>query len=91
MYGQALKIIRKYYRMNQAEFGTHLGLKTQMICFLEQGKRPIQLHTLQACANWLDVPLSQLIAFAEFIEGQLTVLDNEKLECILDWAEEVHA
>lgn len=88
MYAETLKVIRLYHRMTQVQVGAIVGLDSPMLSALENGKKMPQLYTLQHYADWLDVPLSSLIAFAEAINSPtgLTPVMHKKLVKILSWA-----
>lgn len=91
MYAYALKMIRNYHSLTQLQLAAIAGINPPQLSAIERGKKLPQLHTLQRYADWLNVPLSSLIRFAEVLEDPsgLTPVMHPKLVRILDWALEV--
>lgn len=88
MYGPAIKLIRKYHKLTQVQLGREIGMLAPNLSGLECGHKPVQLQHLELLADYIGVPLSQVIALAEYLAERPTTLDDPKLNAILDWAEE---
>jgi transcriptional regulator with XRE-family HTH domain len=88
MYAEALKTIRLYHRMTQTQVAGIVGIQGPLLSAIENGEKMPQLHTLENYADWLVIPLSSLIAFAEAIDSPtgLTPVMHKKLVKILSWA-----
>lgn len=70
MLNQALKLIRQFHQLTQAELAKEIGLSAAHISEIEAGKNNITLGTLKKYATYFDVPLSHLILFAETLENE---------------------
>jgi transcriptional regulator with XRE-family HTH domain len=66
MYDRALKLIRQYHRLSQAELADALGLSRSFISEIEKsgGKKP-SIDVLERYAAHFKIPLSSLLLFAE--------------------------
>ncbi|MBU3890922.1 helix-turn-helix domain-containing protein [Methylosinus sp. KRF6] len=66
MYDRALKLIRQYHRLSQAELADKLGLSRSFVSELEKagGKKP-SLDVLERYASFFKIPVSSLLLFAE--------------------------
>lgn len=66
MYDRALKLIRQYHRLTQAELADKLGLSRSFISELEKsaGKKP-SIDVLERYASFFKIPVSSLLLFAE--------------------------
>lgn len=65
MYNRALKTIRQYHRLSQAELADGLGISRSYLNEIEKGKKDPSLEVLGKYAEKFDVPLSSLMLFAE--------------------------
>lgn len=70
MINEALKLVRLYWGFNQEELGERLDLSQSMISEIERGAKSVSLETLQRYSNGLGIRMSQLMFFAEEIEGE---------------------
>jgi transcriptional regulator with XRE-family HTH domain len=66
MYDRALKLIRQYHRLSQAELADSLNLSRSFVSELEKsgGKKP-SIDVLERYANFFKIPVSSLLLFAE--------------------------
>jgi transcriptional regulator with XRE-family HTH domain len=66
MYNRALKLIRQYHRLSQAEVAARIGLSRSFLSELEKegGKKP-SIDVLERYAAFFKIPVSSLLLFAE--------------------------
>ncbi|MBB4391345.1 MULTISPECIES: helix-turn-helix domain-containing protein [Bradyrhizobium] len=93
MYDRALKLIRQYHRMSQAELADALDLSRSFVSELEKpgGKKP-SIDVLERYSTFFKIPLSSLLLFAErsgsdFPERSRSFAANKVLK-MLEWLEE---
>lgn len=94
MYDRALKLIRQYHRLSQAELADALNLSRSFVSELEKpgGKKP-SIDVLERYANYFKIPVSSLLLFAER-SGSSDVRENsrafaaDKVLKMLEWLEE---
>lgn len=93
MYDRALKLIRQYHRMSQAELADALDLSRSFVSELEKpgGKKP-SIDVLERYSSFFKIPLSSLLLFAErssssFPERSRSFAANKVLK-MLEWLEE---
>jgi transcriptional regulator with XRE-family HTH domain len=93
MYDRALKLIRQYHRLSQAELADALNLSRSFVSELEKpgGKKP-SIDVLERYAAHFKIPVSSLLLFAErsgsdFHERSRTFAANKVLR-MLEWLEE---
>jgi transcriptional regulator with XRE-family HTH domain len=65
MYNRALKTIRQYHRLTQAEIARDLSLSRSYVNELERGHKDPSLDVLTKYAERFDIALSSLMLFAE--------------------------
>lgn len=70
MINEALSLARMYWGFSQAEMADELGMSQAMVSEIERGKRSVTIETLDKYSTALGVKKSQLMFFAEEIEGQ---------------------
>ncbi len=90
MYDRALRLIRVFHDMNQAEFADKIGLSKSYISELEQGRKKPSIEVLEKYADFFRIPVSSLLLFAEKAEtgdlseeGRVAIAD--KVLKMLDW------
>jgi transcriptional regulator with XRE-family HTH domain len=94
MYDRALKLIRQYHRLSQAELADALNLSRSFVSELEKpkGKKP-SIDVLERYAAYFKIPVSSLLLFAErsessnFRETSRTFAADKVLK-MLEWLEE---
>jgi transcriptional regulator with XRE-family HTH domain len=90
MYHHALRLIRVFHDMNQADVADKLGLSKSYISELEQGRKKPSIEVLEKYAALFRIPLSSLLLFAEraekanFVE-EGRVFTADKVLKMLDW------
>lgn len=67
---EALRLLRLYCRLSQAELATALDVSQSMISDIESGRKNVSMETLERYSKALNVRMSQLMFFAEEIDGQ---------------------
>ena len=66
---EALTVARLYWGYSQAELAEKLGVSQAMVSEIERGNKAVTMEMLERYSNALDVRKSQLLFFAEEIEG----------------------
>ncbi|MCG6205293.1 helix-turn-helix domain-containing protein [Rhodopseudomonas sp. HC1] len=94
MYDRALKLIRQYHRLSQAELADALKLSRSFVSELEKsgGKRP-SIDVLERYAAHFKIPVSSLLLFAEQSDSssfteRSRVFAADKVMKMLEWLEE---
>ncbi|MEM1066331.1 MAG: helix-turn-helix transcriptional regulator [Pseudomonadota bacterium] len=67
---EALELARLYWGYSQVEMAEALDMSQAMVSQIERGKKSVTIETLDRYAEALGVKKSQLMFFAEEIEGQ---------------------
>lgn len=70
MFGQALKLLRRYQGLNQESLAEKLGVSRSYISELESGNRTPSLDLLGRYADVFNIPISSLVFFAEALQDQ---------------------
>lgn len=92
MYNRALKTIRLYHRVTQAELADQIGISRPYLNEIERNKKTPSLDILKKYADRFDVPLSSIMLFAE--RSQDTSVDKarvfvaDKVLKMLEWIAE---
>lgn len=73
MINEALTIARLYWGYSQTELAAALGISQAMVSEIERGTRAVTLETLGRYSDVLGLKKSQLMFFAEEIEGEAPV------------------
>ena len=94
MYDRALKLIRQYHRLSQAELADALNLSRSFVSELEKhgGKKP-SIDVLERYANYFKIPVSSLLLFAERsassdLREKSRTFAADKVLKMLEWLEE---
>lgn len=77
--GRRLRQARLRAELTQQELADVVELSRASIANIEGGRQPFAVHTLALCARALDVPVSELIPGAEWIDSE-TELPAEVVE-----------
>lgn len=70
MINEALKLLRLYCGFSQAEMAKRLSVAQSMVSDVEGGRKNVTMDLLEAYSAAVGVRMSQLLFFAEEIEGQ---------------------
>lgn len=73
MINEALKIARLYWGYTQMEMANALGISQAMVSEIERGTKSVTIDTLDRYSKALGIRKSQLMFFAEEIEGEAPV------------------
>ena len=73
MINEALTIARLYWGYSQTELAEALGMSQAMVSEIERGTKSVTLDTLEKYSTVLGVRKSQLMFFAEEIEGDAPI------------------
>jgi transcriptional regulator with XRE-family HTH domain len=92
MYDRALKTIRQYHRLSQAELADQLGISRSYVNEIEKNKKEPSLEVLNKYAHRFEVPLSSLMLFAERAHNttydKARVFVADKVLKMLEWIAE---
>lgn len=69
MINEALALARMYWGLSQVEMAEELGVSQAMVSEIERGSKAVSMDMLDRYSLALDVKKSQLMFFAEEIEG----------------------
>lgn len=70
MISRALKAIRQFHGLTQAELASRFGMSKSYLCEIESGKKSVGYDLLEKYADIFDVPVSSLVFFSESIENE---------------------
>lgn len=70
MINEALRLIRLYWGYSQIDMSKELNLSQSMISEIERGTKSVSMEVLERYSTKLDIRMSQLLFFAEEIEGE---------------------
>ena len=73
MINEALRLLRLYCGFSQAEMAKRLSVAQSMVSQIEAGRKNVTMDLLEAYSEATGVRMSQLLFFAEEIEGQQIV------------------
>ncbi len=73
MINETLMIARLYWGYSQTELALALGISQAMVSEIERGTKAVTLETLGRYSDVLGIKKSQLMFFAEEIEGEAPV------------------
>lgn len=70
MINEALRLLRLYCGFSQAEMAKRLSVTQSMVSDIESGRKNVTMDLLEAYSSAVKVRMSQLLFFAEEIDGQ---------------------
>lgn len=70
MINDALRLLRLYLGLSQKELATELEVSQSMVSEVETGTKAVSMELLERYSQKFDVRMSQLLFFAEELEGQ---------------------
>lgn len=90
MIAKALRLIRQYHHLNQANLAKGLSISVSYVSDLESGKKEPSLEDLQKYADFFKVSLSSLVIFSDTLSekyqfSKTKILLSRKMLKILDW------
>ncbi len=89
MYDRALKTIRQYHKLSQAEMAAQIGISRSYLNEIERDRKEPSLDILKKYATRFDLPLSSLMLFAEQAQDshydRARVFFADKVLKMLEW------
>jgi transcriptional regulator with XRE-family HTH domain len=91
MINRALKAIRQFHGLTQAELGSKLEISKSYLSEIESGKKSIGYDLLEKYSDIFDIPVSSLVFFSENIEEvnsipeQFRSIVADKIINIMEW------
>lgn len=70
MINDALRLLRLYLGLSQKELAAELELSQSMISEIEKGSKSVSMEVLEKYSNTFDVRMSNLLFFAEELDGE---------------------
>jgi len=70
MINDALRLLRLYLGLSQKQLASELDLSQSMISEIESGTKAVSMEVLERYSRNLNVRMSQLLFFAEELEGE---------------------
>jgi|SRR5690554_2899786 len=91
MINRALKTIRQFHGLTQAELASKLNMSKSYLSEIESGKKSVGYELLEKYAEIFDVPVSSLVFFSENLEKVDSVPEKfrsvvaDKILKIMEW------
>ena len=73
MISEALRLLRVYHNLTQAQLATHLDVSKSYVSEIESGKKKASIDILESYSSHFEVPLSSLFFFAEELDQRKSV------------------
>ncbi len=67
---EALRLLRLYSKLSQVELAERVGVAQSMVSDVEGNRKSVSMDLLESYSRGLNIRMSQLLFFAEEIEGQ---------------------
>jgi transcriptional regulator with XRE-family HTH domain len=68
MISEALRLLRVYHNLTQAQLATYLDVSKSYVSEIESGKKKASIDVLESYSSHFKVPLSSLFFFAEELD-----------------------
>lgn len=91
MINRALKTIRQFHGLTQAELALKLDMSKSYLSEIESGKKSVGYELLEKYSELFDVPVSSLVFFSENLEEADTIPEKfrsvvaDKILNIMEW------
>jgi transcriptional regulator with XRE-family HTH domain len=91
MINRALKTIRQFHGLTQAELALKLDMSKSYLSEIESGKKSVGYDLLEKYSQLFDVPVSSLVFFSENLEEADTIPEKfrsvvaDKILNIMEW------
>lgn len=90
MLNEALRLVRVYHDLTQADVAERVGLSKSYVSEIESGEKKVSLAVLEKYSAALDIPMSSLMLFAERMDkagkaDAIRVYVADKALKMLDW------
>ena len=94
MLNEALRLVRVYHDLTQADAAARVGLSKSYVSEIESGEKKVSIAVLEKYSSAFDIPMSSLMLFAEQVEGGgkaeiVRVYVAEKALKMLDWVSSI--
>jgi transcriptional regulator with XRE-family HTH domain len=91
MLNEALRLVRVYHDLTQADVAERVGLSKSYVSEIEGGDKNVSIAVLEKYSSAFDIPMSSLMLFAERVDGggkadAIRVYVADKALKMLDWA-----
>lgn len=70
MINDALRLLRLYLGISQKQIATELDISQSMVSEIESGAKSVSMEILERYSEKLNVRMSQILFFAEELEGE---------------------
>lgn len=70
MINDALRLLRLYLGLSQKQIANELALSQSTVSEIESGTKPVSMEVLERYSTKLNIRMSQLLFFAEALEGE---------------------
>lgn len=91
MIHRALKTMRLFHSLTQAELAEKLGISKSYLSEIESGKKTIGFELLEKYSAIFDIPVSSLVFFSENLDRKESVPEHfryvvaDKILSIMEW------
>lgn len=91
MINRALKTIRQFHGLTQAELALKLDMSKSYLSEIESGKKSVGYELLEKYSELFDVPVSSLVFFSENLEKADSIPEKfrsvvaDKILKIMEW------
>ncbi len=91
MINKALKLIRQFHKLTQADLATRFEMSKSYLSEIESGKKTVSLDLLNKYSTQFDIPVSSLIFFSETlnskkqVSGTIKKTMSTKLLELMEW------
>ena len=91
MINRALKTIRQFHGLTQAELALKLDMSKSYLSEIESGKKSVGYDLLEKYSELFDVPVSSLVFFSENLDHANTIPEKfrsvvaDKILNIMEW------
>lgn len=96
MINKALRIIRQYHNMKQAELSEKLGISKPYLSEIESGKKAVSYDLLERYSEIFNIKTSSLVFFSESLDSKNKLSEKfraafaGKIIQIMEWVVEGH-
>jgi len=91
MINRALKTIRQFHSLTQAELALKLDMSKSYLSEIESGKKSVSFDLLEKYSGLFDIPISSLVFFSENLEKTDSIPEKfrsvvaDKILKIMEW------
>lgn len=94
MINKALKILRQFHKVKQADLAEQLEISKSYLSEIESGKKPASFHLLEKYSEIFEIPVSSLVFFSESIDKEgkaakkFRTAVTDKILTVMEWLSE---